>query len=43
MKTSLLGNNHSLPVFQQDYFNRSQRSPSEAEFSPLALTSHRAS
>ncbi|WP_302480932.1 hypothetical protein [Nostoc sp. TCL240-02] len=43
MEISPLGSNHSLPVFQQDYFNGSQRSPSEAESFPLALASHRAS
>ncbi|MBE8999653.1 hypothetical protein IQ274_15785 [Nostoc sp. LEGE 12447] len=39
MEISPLGSNHSLPVFQQDYFNGSQRSPSEAESSTLALES----
>ncbi|WP_041565414.1 hypothetical protein [Nostoc punctiforme] len=39
MEISPLGSNHSLPVFQQDYFNGSQRSPSEAKSFLLALAS----
>ncbi|MEJ6480596.1 hypothetical protein N0Y54_04480 [Nostoc punctiforme UO1] len=40
MEISPLGSNHSLPVFQQDYFNGSQRSPSEAKSFLLVLASH---